>query len=808
MFSSIGLLTDAQVYYNEALSYVETEIDSAEWIRATIALNTCLHAQGKLSEAIDGLLPLLDRKTVSLEIIGCLHRALGNVYRSANKFHEAEMHLSKAVDIAVNMKDEAKRTEWMGELGRVYRSAGLHHKALTNQMEAYKGALHRGEIAQLASISGEIGFTNYSLKEPNHSEAIRYLSLRYFLASEVLEDTASVRWCLNNLGKVYHSMGTLDPAIECFRKSLKLVKGTGNLLGEGTALGNLGSVLRDAGLYEEAIKYHKLYLVNARERLDVGGEAIMLRELSFDYFLMEDFVNCREYAVRGLFLVEKIRGSFKASDDQLKLGNHEKNEARIFNILQLVLVKLGQFREALLVSEMSRARAVLDLMSLKQQKFEFSVHCSDIILEQSMLFDAIKVEEKCEELRSIASAMASSILVYSIIEEPVSKSQQKEKWLYMWLVNNTGIAFEKKTITNSVIDVTVEKNYFTTLKRDIGLKRKKNSSGIVKSYPLNESTKPQESSTIVSHHPLAGETAAATGNPYHYLIEPVEAHLKNIKRLVIIPHGFLYLVPFASLKNNQNCYLIENFVISYVQSFSILSLLIEATRLCCNKELVPLIIGNPSMPLQDIEQLKGAEEEAKRIRDIIGGDIMTGKNANKASVCQAIPGRSIIHFATHALLGDSINEHVRVVDEDKARVGDLTGDYSVKGAVVLAKSNDSCSGILTSSEIQTLNFSSCQLITLSCCRTACGTVSGDGVLGLSRALVVGGAKCAVSTLWAIEDEATVDLMTVFYSKYRETNDAAIALRMAMLALISDGHYKPEQWSAFCVTGVSIGMLKI
>ena len=504
--------------------------------------------------------------------------------------------------------------------------------------------------------------------------------------------------------------------------------------------------------------------------------------------------------------MEKIRASFQLTDDQLKLGNHEKNEARIFNILQLVLRKLGLHRESLLVSEMARARAVFDLMTQKchPDSESFTVKCSDIVVLEDgngdMAFDARKVEGKCHELKQMAAKMGSTILVYSVIEEPVSKKKQKEKCLYIWLVSDTEIVFEESFITNSVVDVSIEKNYLSTLKRDIGLKKKKTSK------PPNVTSMFTQSSTSCDHH------QESLNDPYQYLIQPIEHYLIHhaSTRLVVIPYGFLYLVPFASLRNTKGQYLIDNYILSYVQSFSILSLLFQQTinKPCCSDDSslkIPLVVGNPLMPRNDIDQLKGAEREAVCIKDIIGGDVITGKDADKTSVCKAIRGRSIVHFATHALLADSVNEHIQAVEVDRVRVGNLTGDYSVKGAIVLAKSDHSCSGILTSSEIQHLDLSSCQLMTLSCCRSACGAVSGDGVLGLPRALIVAGAKCTVSTLWAIEDDVTVDLMTAFYSKYKETRDAAVALRAAMLSMVANG-YLPEQWSAFCVTGVSVGML--
>ena len=61
---------------------------------------------------------------------------------------------------------------------------------------------------------------------------------------------------------------------------------------------------------------------------------------------------------------------------------------------------------------------------------------------------------------------------------------------------------------------------------------------------------------------------------------------------------------------------------------------------------------------------------------------------------------------------------------------------------------------------------------LSCCRTGYGLVTGDGILGLSRAVLVAGANCLIATLWAIEDDSTSKLMHTIYSNYNDTRNAS------------------------------------
>ena len=78
-------------------------------------------------------------------------------------------------------------------------------------------------------------------------------------------------------------------------------------------------------------------------------------------------------------------------------------------------------------------------------------------------------------------------------------------------------------------------------------------------------------------------------------------------------------------------------------------------------------------------------------------------------------------------------------------------------------------------------------------------MTGDGILGLSRSLMVAGACSMIVTLWPIPDAPTVLLMNAFYKEYKMSRDGPASLRKSMLSLIEQG-YKVEQWAAFCYIG--------
>jgi CHAT domain-containing protein len=67
-------------------------------------------------------------------------------------------------------------------------------------------------------------------------------------------------------------------------------------------------------------------------------------------------------------------------------------------------------------------------------------------------------------------------------------------------------------------------------------------------------------------------------------------------------------------------------------------------------------------------------------------------------------------------------------------------------------------GLLTIAKILDLKINA-DLVVLSACDTGQGTLTGDGVVGLSRSLISAGTPSVIVTLWKIPDIATSALMT-------------------------------------------------
>lgn len=280
---------------------------------------------------------------------------------------------------------------------------------------------------------------------------------------------------------------------------------------------------------------------------------------------------------------------------------------------------------------------------------------------------------------------------------------------------------------------------------------------------------------------------------HEILIKPIAEFLPKkgeSQRITFIPQDFLLKVPFAALQEAPGRrYLMEDFAVSTSPSIHFLDLACASRKTPehSTSHLNVLAVGNPEMPFEDLPQLPSAQDEAHMIRDIISStdsELFIGSQATKKAVMAAMPKHTILHFATHAVIDDS----------------DSHGDFSMKGLVVLAKSGPDCNGLLTAEEVRQMELSA-ELVVLSCCETALGKVTGDGVLGLSRAFLAAGAACVIVTLWKIDDLSSFKLMTCFYREYKKCRDVAVSLQKGMKILqAEDDTRSPRNWAAFLIVG--------
>ncbi|HEX3249939.1 MAG TPA: CHAT domain-containing protein [Pyrinomonadaceae bacterium] len=144
----------------------------------------------------------------------------------------------------------------------------------------------------------------------------------------------------------------------------------------------------------------------------------------------------------------------------------------------------------------------------------------------------------------------------------------------------------------------------------------------------------------------------------------------------------------------------------------------------------------------------------------------------------------IVHFATHGILN--------------SRHAELSG-------IVLSlvdQNGKPQNGFLRLYDIYNLNLKA-DMVVLSACQTALGReIKSEGLIGLTRAFMYGGASRVVASLWRTDDRATAVLMGRFYDALLSKQmSGAAALRSAQISMWQDKRWRsPRYWAAFTLQG--------
>ncbi len=300
---------------------------------------------------------------------------------------------------------------------------------------------------------------------------------------------------------------------------------------------------------------------------------------------------------------------------------------------------------------------------------------------------------------------------------------------------------------------------------------------------------------LARHMVLAAQPAAPTDPKpllrelYAELVAPVAKALPTDGTPVVIePHGPLWLLPFGALLADDGTWLGDQWPLLYSPSERVLDEIRKEPDYGGPADLKALIVGNPLMPAvppQDgleitLQPLPGAEEEAHAIAGFFPErhTLLLGADADRATVEKLAPRHGVLHLATH---------------------GVAYADDPLASFVALAEPEQG-SGLWTAREALSVSLPA-DLVVLSACQTGLGRISGDGMIGLSRAFLVAGARAVLVSQWSVSDAATAALMTAFYRGYIQWDNKALALQRAMQALRDRPEYAhPRFWAPFVVVG--------
>ncbi|MEA5534292.1 CHAT domain-containing protein [Crocosphaera sp. XPORK-15E] len=304
---------------------------------------------------------------------------------------------------------------------------------------------------------------------------------------------------------------------------------------------------------------------------------------------------------------------------------------------------------------------------------------------------------------------------------------------------------------------------------------------------------------------------------YQVLIEPIAEFLPTDpeNKVVFIPQGNIYKVPFAALMNANGKYLIENHTIALSPSIVISKILHNKLQEKSTQKDNILIVGNPKMPKvklshfglpETLSELPGAEYEAKEIAKLYNTQPLIGEEATELRVRKKMFQASLIHFATHGFeqVNTTINTGVlqpAIIlapseGNNNKNYDNILDDIVTDGLLA----DDGSLSLVGDGSLNQMNFRA-KLIVLSACETGLGTVVSEGVIGFAYDFFSLGVPSVVVSQWQVPDAATSELMIDFHKNLQAGQNKAQALRQAMLTTMKSNP-EPVNWAGFILVGES------
>jgi CHAT domain-containing protein len=647
------------------------------------------------------------------------------------------------------------------------------------------------------------------------------------------------------LGNIEYRKKNVNKALEHYFQALKVYNEIGVKL---PVIENLiGNAYFQKGLHQEAAEYYISAMTHSRQNKD----PLQLSESLFNSAKLNFIENNRQQAF------EKINESISITDEiyfQVNNTNLKRGFlSSVFNRFELyigILMRLHKENpdkdfalQALQTSEKSRARLISEGIILSEANFTKDANPETLKREKEIqvllntksdkLTDLLsqnaekseidkldnEINELEHELEDIKANLKQNSPVYSAIKNPepfdVKEFQKRildensillefslgEKESYLWLVG-------KDEISSYILPTREEIESKVENLRELIAARVRQKDETIEDYQARIARADKE-------YP---EKARQLSDG---LFGQIADKLSN-KRLIIVPDGKLHYFPVSALplpnSTDDKPILLSNEVV-YEPSASTLLLIAKNEKQAKTAAKNLLVFSDPvfseddsrftnnsetaqnlnedselkdklrfAESLNSLPRLTESKDEGDsilRVADSSKSDIFTGFAATRERFLSAnVSDYKILHFATHGLINETRPE--------------LSG-------IIFSRFNENrekLDEVVRLQDIYGLNLHA-DLVVLSACETGIGKEEkGEGLLSLNNGFLQVGAKTVLSSLWKVEDSATVELMKNFYEILaNENTTSAKALQKAQIKMWESGRYKsPFYWAAFTVQG--------
>lgn len=749
-----------------------------------------------------------------------LSRAVGDqeVTRSVESNLGALYHLKgqlqKAVDMYTRLIADSPPSD-QGKLhynlGSVYLNLGEPEKALKNYELSRQSFLRSGDRGQEVNALTGIGVAHQRMGDPQAAFA--------FL-EQARRGLAKPSWnILHNLGLARYTAGNPTEALPLLEQALKIARESHTPEYEALTLLALGSVQRDlrkpdlaAAQLSQAISLGK----------SIDSPAIVAPALLQRAILRRDqgrLAAARQDAEQALEIVESTRQSIAGQQIRTSFFATRRSfyDFYIHLLLDLDRARPGERYGALALwaSERSRGRGLLDLLTEGR-----------IDVAQGLPSDLRQREgDISDELARVQSALRAGDL-------PAARARELQAGIERLEERRQQLDWEIRARNPRYAEI----RYPTPLKLEEIQRRVLDGDTALLEFALGE-----KGSTLfvvtregLSHFPLPPAQAIAEQvrrlrptlereslrsrrdylesafQLYQVLLAPASRILAGKADLLIVPDGALYYVPFEALLTEPPGdrgyrdlpYLLRRFSIAYVPSASVLAELREP------RGEAPLASREQVAAFAPFANAGGASTGQDTTRGISrdpSGNLYAPLRASLrevSAIAGLYPGKALSFFDGRATKTElKTNPAVSGARRLHLATHAETDEVHPESSALVLRPDGGSDGMLRVDEIFNLKLSA-DLAVLSACRTALGKeVTGEGLVGLTRAFFYAGVPSLVVSLWNVVDGPTPDLMLDFYRDLDRLHHKARALREAKLAMIGHGTYShPAYWAPFILFG--------
>jgi len=701
-----------------------------------------------------------------------LYNNLGALYYSTGNFRQAKNYFQKAADVLSENHPYYKEL-----LVNYYVNLG---SALTT-LEEYDAANEIYQKIISYGVTTDVILHNIGLINLNLGAAEK--ALNYF--RKVDYRTSRIVSLYNDIGLAYYNINQPDSALHYYQKAIeenkKWNKANPNVA-HGLALKNTGDLLKASnplkaldyhqqaihqfypsyksqdiktnpnnfsGLFSyinlfntlsaKAEAYHELYSTSgridwAKEELKTYQAAFKLIsyvERSYDSDEARLFLNNIKYVIHNKPIDIAYELFLKTQDKHFLEEAYffdQRNKASVLSFNQQLHAGLNT-KDSLLLKKERSLKTELTRLSLTANKLTDSLQIDKInaaIREAEI--DLGKVQE---QIADVATQDFNRI--------PSIKELQKN------ILDDKAAIISFHLSDSNLLGITITKN-------DLLASR----------LPFNKENIIAVTSAL--RQPLSDQNSFNTQALPGSFFNP----LKEIERLIIIPDDELNYLPFETLKDAGNRFLVERFSIQYQYSTALLN---EKKMVFDDNRSLALAPFAKDEFFSNSDSFSALPFSGKEIQNLKGKKLI-GTEATRQAFMNNLSDQSIIHFATHA--------------QADAEEADLS-------FIAFAPSNSPENNLLYAKEIYDLPLEKTGLVILSACETGSGYLhKGEGIMSLSRAFTYAGCPNIITSLWKADDESTAYIISRFYDHLNKSQPVDIALQQAKLDYLNDKNIHPRK----------------